>query len=158
MAIHHSPTGTIIEVDSVIEPSTFPLFTSNMEDNMTGAAFVVPQSLSIDAPFRFLELPPELRCMAYEQVKFASTYHVLTRSEAKLLHRYRPAPRKAVSESSIVAMMPQVLVGLLLTCHLVHQEAQLILSRRRQLYLRSAPALCHGLLRHRSYAKTLGST
>jgi len=82
-------------------------------------------------PFRFLDLPAELRCKVYESIDFSSTWHTLERCCTRMDNYTWPVPpRAAVYDSHIVFIRPYVHIDILLTCKLVHQEAREILQTR----------------------------
>jgi hypothetical protein len=83
--------------------------------------------------FRFLDLPAKLRCCVYEQIEFPTLWHVLDRIDSQLDKRDWPVPpKKQVSESRITLIRPHAerAIQILLTCHLINDEARSILKRR----------------------------
>lgn len=90
-------------------------------------------------PFRFLDLPAELRCKVYESIDFSSTWHTLERYYTRMDNYAWPVPPKgAVYDSRIVFIRPYVHIDILSTCKLVHQEARQILQTRAE-QCRKAP-------------------
>ncbi|KAF2130132.1 hypothetical protein P153DRAFT_339703 [Dothidotthia symphoricarpi CBS 119687] len=84
-------------------------------------------------PFRFLDLPAELRCWVYKSIEISTTSHVLVRTQALLDKRDWPAPPKAqVDESRVTLIRPRIPLEILMTCHLVNEEARPVLNRKMQ--------------------------
>jgi hypothetical protein len=83
--------------------------------------------------FRFLDLPTELRCCVYEQIEFPTTWHVLDRIDSRFSKRDWPIPpKKQIFDSRINLIKPHTerAIEMLLTCHLINEEARSILKRR----------------------------
>jgi hypothetical protein len=68
--------------------------------------------------FRFLDLPAELRCRVYRNIDFPTTSHVLVKTKVQVDH------------SRVTLIKPQPPFEILMTCHLVKEEALLILKRK----------------------------
>ncbi|KAH7087339.1 hypothetical protein FB567DRAFT_343769 [Paraphoma chrysanthemicola] len=81
-------------------------------------------------PFRFLDLPTEIRCMVYELIDLETKRHVLDQAYASLLHTTWPINSHMVSGSSITLIRKSLQVDLLRTCRLVHTEAAPIFGAR----------------------------
>ena len=84
-------------------------------------------------PFRFLDLPAELRCRVYEYIEFSSTLHTLDRTQALIKTRDWPVPPKAqVYDSRVTLIQPHtpLAINILVTCHLINKEARPILKRK----------------------------
>jgi hypothetical protein len=83
--------------------------------------------------FRFLDLPPELRCRVYEMIEFPTTWHVLERTQALLNTRHWPVPPlKQVYDSRVTLRRPHTphAAKILVTCHLIYKESPPILKRK----------------------------
>ena len=97
-----------------------------------------------ETPFRFLDLPAELRCCVYENIEIPTTWQVLDRAEALVSPRWNrteafisesawPVPPKAqVYDSRVVLIRPRtpLAIEILVTCHLINIEARPILKAR----------------------------
>jgi hypothetical protein len=84
-------------------------------------------------PFRFLDLPAEIRCWVYENIEFPTTWHVLDRTQALINKRDWPVPPKAqVYDSRVTLIRPHTPLEILMTCHLVNEEARPILKRKME--------------------------
>ncbi|KAJ4982684.1 hypothetical protein SVAN01_11830 [Stagonosporopsis vannaccii] len=86
-------------------------------------------------PFRFLDLPPELRCRVYDNIVFPTTWHVLDRPEALLNKREWPVPPQVqMYESRVTLIRPHTgfATEILATCHLINIEAREILIRKSE--------------------------
>jgi hypothetical protein len=79
-------------------------------------------------PFRFLDLPPELRLMVYEYISIEKHRHVLTRAESGLSNDKWPSTFP--SQSTITLIRPSLPVALLRTCHVIKNEATPILEEK----------------------------
>jgi hypothetical protein len=91
--------------------------------------------------FRFLDLPAELRYCVYEQIEFPTTWHVLDRIDSFVSKRdWSVPPKKQVFNSRIALIRPHTerSIEILLTCHLINDEARSIL-KRRVAYMKSQP-------------------
>jgi hypothetical protein len=84
-------------------------------------------------PFRFLDLPKDIRFCVYEKIDF-STRHVLDRSQTLINPGfYWPMPSKdQVYDSRITLIRPYngVAIDIMTTCRLIHQEASQSLKRK----------------------------
>jgi hypothetical protein len=90
-------------------------------------------------PFRFLDLPAELRCWVYKNIEFLTTWHVLDRTQALINKRDWPVPRKAqVYESRVTLIRPHTPLEIPMTGRLVKEEAYPILKRKME-YCRFQP-------------------
>lgn len=84
-------------------------------------------------PFRFLDLPAELRCRVYEYIEFSSTWHTLDRAHALINTKDWPIPPRAqVYDSRVTLIQPYtpLAIDILVTCHLINKEARPILKRK----------------------------
>ena len=84
-------------------------------------------------PFRFLDLPAELRCRVYEYIEFSSTWHTLDRAQALINTKDWPIPPRAqVYDSRVTLIQPYtpLAIDILVTCHLINKEARPILKRK----------------------------
>ncbi len=90
-------------------------------------------------PFRFLDLPQELRCEVYNNIEFPTTWHTLDRTQALFRGRDWPVPPTAqVYESRVTLIRPHTPLEILMTCHLINEEARPILKRKME-YHKSQP-------------------
>ncbi|KAH7384307.1 hypothetical protein DE146DRAFT_622319 [Phaeosphaeria sp. MPI-PUGE-AT-0046c] len=82
-------------------------------------------------PFRFLDLPAELRLWVYESIEIPTTWYTLDRIESALNEWHWPVPPKAqVYESRITLIRPHCPLEILCTSRLVNKEAGPILKRK----------------------------
>jgi hypothetical protein len=98
-----------------------------------------------EQPFRFLDLPTELRCCVYESIEFPTTRHVLDRTEDLINERgceYSTTAGHVLditeADSRATLIRPHALLEILVTCHLVNEEARPILKRKME-YCRFQP-------------------
>ncbi|KAH6616798.1 hypothetical protein C7974DRAFT_402460 [Boeremia exigua] len=88
-----------------------------------------------DQPFRFLDLPVDLRYCVYEQIdlEMPTTRHVLERTQAELCKSNWPVPRQSpVQDSRVTLIQPctKFAVEILATCRLVNKEAHPFIRRK----------------------------
>jgi hypothetical protein len=76
-------------------------------------------------PFRFLDIPPELRLIVYEHIKFATKRHFLNTS-----HYVEETDENVRLDSHIVLVSKTLPCSILVTCTLIKDEAQPILKRK----------------------------
>jgi hypothetical protein len=96
---------------------------------MDAPSATTKSATTIQKPFRFLDLPAELRCMVYENIDCGVTHHVLSRTEAGLPKCEWPVPTEIADvDSSITLVRPRAQLQILATCHLVRKEALHILQ------------------------------
>jgi hypothetical protein len=82
-------------------------------------------------PFRFMDLPPELRCMVYERIDVLTTWHTLDRIDAHAEKSEWPVPPKAqINESRIALIIPHTPLDILMVCRLTNLEARPFLERK----------------------------
>jgi len=79
--------------------------------------------------FPLMDLPPELRCMVYEQVVYETKSHALNRNEVDLRKTSWP-PNPSSASSSIHLIRHCLPVALLRTCRLIHAEATPIFQQK----------------------------
>jgi hypothetical protein len=90
-------------------------------------------------PFRFLDLPTELRYCVYDRIDFPTTWHTLDRIDARAREIEWPVPPKAqIYESRIALIRPHTPLEILSTCHLINEEAGPYLKRKTE-YCRAQP-------------------
>jgi len=71
-----------------------------------------------DKPFRFLDLPAELRYMVYEEIEISSCHYRLNDPT------FKPEPEEQTTQASYMTLVVKSLpVALLATCRLIHNEA-----------------------------------
>jgi hypothetical protein len=80
-------------------------------------------SVSTPQPFRFLDLPPELRCRVYELIDIPSTRHILDKNQFRLYRKVRPRLTLIKSRGPL---------EILLVCRLIIREASPILKRKTE--------------------------
>lgn len=86
-------------------------------------------------PFRFLDLPAELRLMFYENIEIELVRHTITREQANLDKREWPVPPSAhIHDSQLTLIRPHSPSEILRTCRLVHEEARVLLKRKMEPY------------------------
>lgn len=82
-------------------------------------------------PFRFLDLPAELRCCVYENIEVSTTWNVLDRTQALICKRDWPIPpTKQVYDSRVTLIRRHAPLEILLVCRLVNEEARTILKHK----------------------------
>jgi hypothetical protein len=86
------------------------------------------QSRTSDESFRFLDLPPELRCMVYEYLEIGVRRHTLTNTEPSWCPCWKPTSDE--SDANIILIRPYLPVAILSTCRLINQEAAPLLDRK----------------------------
>jgi hypothetical protein len=67
---------------------------------MDAPSATTKSATTIQKPFRFLDLPDELRCMVYENIDCGVTHHVLIRTEAGLPKCEWPVPTEIADVDS----------------------------------------------------------
>jgi hypothetical protein len=90
-------------------------------------------------PFRFLDLPPELRCCVYNHIDSPTICHTLDRVDSHIEENYWPiSPKEQIYDSRITLIKPPNprLIDILLTCRLINEEARPILKRRIEMPVR----------------------
>ncbi|KAH6616796.1 hypothetical protein C7974DRAFT_442607 [Boeremia exigua] len=88
-----------------------------------------------EQPFRFLDLPTDLRCCVYEHIEIPATRHSLDRTQALIRKPDWPVlPKSQIYDSRITLIQPHTksATNLLATCRLVNKEASYFLSRKIQ--------------------------
>jgi len=86
-------------------------------------------------PFRFLDLPKELRLMVYEFIPVATRHHVLRDFTFRdphtnlIVRLFTPTDPEAVSTVTLVTKSLHV-TGILSTCRLIHDEAKAVLAKK----------------------------
>ncbi|KAI4679038.1 uncharacterized protein J4E88_006330 [Alternaria novae-zelandiae] len=91
-------------------------------------------SLTQDKPFRFLDLPAELRFMVYEEIE-TSTCHYRLRDPT-----FKPESEEQTTQASYMTLAVKSLpVALLATCRLIHEEAAPFLAPKLET-LRDEPS------------------
>ncbi|KAH7074390.1 hypothetical protein BKA63DRAFT_312775 [Paraphoma chrysanthemicola] len=88
-----------------------------------------PSFTMSESPFRFLDLPTELRCMIYDRIEITASRHVLTQSEAGI-ENWFPNPIDGDRGSSITFIRPRLPLAFLRACRLVKDEAGPILQHK----------------------------
>jgi hypothetical protein len=87
-----------------------------------------PQPSTPDEQFHFLDLPPELRCIVYEQLDIGACRHILKNTEPWWCYFWKPTDYK--SDIEITMVRSYLPVAILTTCRLVNQEAAPLLVRK----------------------------
>jgi hypothetical protein len=100
--------------------------------SLTDSLSQVPSQSRDDEPFRFLDLPSELRLMVYEEIK-ADTRHY------RLKDPVFEARSHGMPASYITLVTQNLPVVLLATCHLINEEAKPIFAPKLAA-LRNEPA------------------
>ena len=89
-----------------------------------------------DKPFRFLDLPAELRYMVYEEIEISSCHYRLKDPTFKP----EPEPEEQTTQPSYMTLVVKSLpVALLATCRLIHEEAARFLAPKLET-LRDEPS------------------
>ena len=114
-----------------LQVSTFYLITMAMVSSTAPPTppTPTPQSTPERAlePFRFLDLPPELRCMVYEQLNIVTRRHVLSDSDVRQTSYPNASQTTDLSMTLLRKSLP---VTLLTACQLVKVEAMPILATK----------------------------
>jgi hypothetical protein len=82
-----------------------------------------------ESPFRFLDLPTELRLIVYEHVEIVALRDTLTREDANLPDGLWPT-EPVKSKSSITFISPHLPLEILKVCHSIHKEASPIFKHK----------------------------
>jgi len=80
-------------------------------------------------PFRFLDLPPELRVMVYEQIHVTTITHELDLPSKE----FTPWRNMAKTTSTIAMARESLETAILATCRLIHHEASSTFATKLQL-------------------------
>lgn len=87
-----------------------------------------------EKPFRFLDLPAELRYMVYEEIEISSCHYRLKDPT------FKPEPEEQTTQASYMTLVVKSLpVALLGTCRLIHEEAAPFLAPKLET-LRDEPS------------------
>ncbi|KAF2824062.1 hypothetical protein CC86DRAFT_248540, partial [Ophiobolus disseminans] len=78
-------------------------------------------------PFRFLDLPPELRCMVYEELEIATRRHVLSDVDVREASSWEPPQAVDLAMTLVRKSIP---VAILRTCRIINEEATPLLARK----------------------------
>lgn len=90
---------------------------------------------TLQQPFRFLNLPADLRRCVYDQIEISTTWYSLDRRATLMDKPEWPIPPvKQIHDSRITLIKPytEPALNLLLTCRLIEHEAHPILKRKVQ--------------------------
>ncbi|KAF2028982.1 hypothetical protein EK21DRAFT_33735, partial [Setomelanomma holmii] len=80
--------------------------------------------------FRFLDLPPELRCMIYEHIEIATCRHTIREEDARFLHSDGRWVASDVADTTITLVRKSLETSILATCRIINREATTILDRK----------------------------